>query len=99
MIDYIFCSSKWWIKLLQSFTLSFILEVFQDSIFANLPDKNLDYLVAEGIAKKVNYRYMCLKLLAATKATIIKKSELKNFFLFVLDLPALKWRCSGNGYK
>lgn len=58
---------------MQSFTLSFILEVFQDSTFAKLPDKNLDYLVAEGIDKNVNYGYMCLKLLAVTKATVIKK--------------------------
>lgn len=64
--------------------------MFQDNTFANLPDKNLDYLVAEEIDKNVNSTYMCLKLLAVTKATLIKKSELKTFFLFVLDLPALK---------
>lgn len=79
MIDYIFCYFMWWVKLVQSFTLSFILEVFQDSTFAKLPDKNLDYLVAEGIDKNVNHRYMCLKVLAVTKATLIKNLNWKTF--------------------
>lgn len=70
----------WWIKLAQSFTLPFVLEVFQDSTFAKLPDKNLDYLVAEGIDKNVNYGYMSLKLLAVTKATLMKKFWIEKLF-------------------
>jgi len=53
--------------------------VFQDSTFAKLPGKNLDYLVAERTDKNNKYRYidMCFKIFfpapTATKATLKKK--------------------------
>lgn len=58
MIDDIFCTFMQWIKVVRCFTLSFTFSVFQDRTFAKLPDKNLDYLVAERIDKNINYRYI-----------------------------------------
>lgn len=88
-----------WIKLVRCFTLSFIFSVFQDSTFAKLPDKNLDYLVAERIDKNKNYRYIeiCVSnpffspSLAATKETLIKKKNWIVQLFLVCPCIATTW--------